>query len=39
MMTIALIILAVTMVIVVIAAVKVSAQADEMNENYWRDKK
>lgn len=38
-MTIALIILAVTMVIIVIAAVKVSARADEMNENYWRDKK
>ena len=39
MMTIALMILAVTMVIIVVAAVKVSAQADEMNENYWRDKK
>ena len=38
-MTIALMILAVTMVIIVVAAVKVSAQADKMNENYWRDKK
>lgn len=38
-MTIALIILAAMMILIVVAAVKVGKQADEWETEYWEDRK